>query len=448
MIRKAFGLAMASLLFLSCGGGLDTGAGDSSGNSTSLWTGIRELGDAGTDLTAMGMAVASNGRVYAGGYTTGAFDGHAAVGSEALFLVGFDSVGNKLWSVLHGVAGSKVDGRALAATSAGNVVVAGLTDASTLDGQARTGAQDLMLTSYDSSGNLLWTRLRGGPALNARLEAVASDGADAIYAVGNANGSLDSQMVVGSQNATLVKYDLSGNWAWTRQIDTNSATVSGTAVAVSSTRDTVYIGGQTDHAFSGQTQSGSQDAMLAKYSSSGTFNSVVQIGGGASTTTNATGVAIDSAGRIYLCGYTTGSLTGNTKTGTFDAFIAQYEPDGVTLNWVRQYGVSGTSTNGGRCIVDGSDHVYALGNTRGAWDGSATPVAQSLMLSRFDSSGNRLWTKLISSDTGVIEDIALANYDSSSVLTYGRTKGGVGGNTLIGTRDLFLGRFDSSGTLQ
>jgi hypothetical protein len=50
--------------------------------------------------------------------------------------------------------------------------------------------------------------------------------------------------------------------------------------------------------------------------------------GVASASTYATGVAVDASGNVYVTGYTTGGLDGNTITGMMDFFLTKYDSSG------------------------------------------------------------------------------------------------------------------------
>ena len=49
---------------------------------------------------------------------------------------------------------------------------------------------------------------------------------------------------------------------------------------------------------------------------------------GTSDTDYALGVATDSSGNVYVTGYTSGGLDGNTNAGSIDAFVVKYDSDG------------------------------------------------------------------------------------------------------------------------
>ena len=50
--------------------------------------------------------------------------------------------------------------------------------------------------------------------------------------------------------------------------------------------------------------------------------------GVASAVTEATGAAVDSSGNVYVTGFTSGGLDGNTITGMMDFFLTKYDSSG------------------------------------------------------------------------------------------------------------------------
>ena len=75
------------------------------------------------------------------------------------------------------------------------------------------------------------------------------------------------------------------------------------------------------------TNAGSDDIFVVKYYDNGTKQWTKQLGAGERTQAN--GVATDSSGNVYVTGYTSGGLDGNTSAGSADFFLVKYDSDGV-----------------------------------------------------------------------------------------------------------------------
>ena len=79
------------------------------------------------------------------------------------------------------------------------------------------------------------------------------------------------------------------------------------------------------------------------------------------------GVATTPDGSVYITGYTTGNLDGQTNKGVEDAFLAKYNPDGDIV-WTQLLGSSSIDTSYGvATLSDGN--IYITGYTDGNLDG-------------------------------------------------------------------------------
>ena len=107
---------------------------------------------------------------------------------------------------------------------------------------------------------------------------------------------------------------------WTKQLG-SIVNDSANSVAIDSNNN-VYITGSTGGDLDGNTNMGLNDAFLAKYDSLGTLVWTKQLGSAAQEFANS--VAIDSNNNVYITGYTSGDLDGNTNMGPNDAFLAKY----------------------------------------------------------------------------------------------------------------------------
>jgi hypothetical protein len=116
-------------------------------------------------------------------------------------------------------------------------------------------------------------------------------------------------------------YDAAGTEFWTEQFGTDFDVEVG-QVLVDSTG--IYITGQVNGAFAGQTDLGGGDAFVAKYDFSGSLLWLEQFG--SSSFDKATGLTLDLPA-IYVVGYTTGSLPGQISSGKNDVFLRKYVQD-------------------------------------------------------------------------------------------------------------------------
>lgn len=318
-----------------------------------------------------------------------------------------------------------------------------------LAGETTTGSLRLLMAQYSPNGQASWaagfagTSVGGGfTAGNIGSAAIATDAAGNAYVVsGN-----------GSTTVETLKISPAGQLVWGRTY-TAGTSAFGRAVVVGAS-GSVYVLMRTD----GGGYAGSS-ILVVKYSPAGTFqwsrNIDLQV---------AYGLALDASENVYV--------TSNSVA------IAKLNSAGV-LQWATQYS-SGTAPTPHRMIAAPSGDTYAVGDYGGTGQGAA--------LWAFDASGAVRWARGLAPTGGWwndavlsgqsvycigvtnlagagLNDILLAEYDTSGTLKWQRTIGGAGNdygfaiaeadaNTLAiygstslgaGAGDVFIGRIPKSG---
>jgi hypothetical protein len=366
-----------ALIVASCGGG--------EGEAKPKWPGVEQLGIARAYTYATGVAVDSGGDAYVTGYTNGGLDGNTLTGKNDFFLTKYDSSGNRVFTKQLGVARAYTYATGVAVDSGGDVYVTGYTTGG-LDGNALAGKNDFFLTKYDSSGNRVFTKQLGDARAYTYATGVAVDSGGNVYVAGSTTGGLDGNTLTGGEDFFLTKYDSSGNKVFTKQLGVAGAGTYATGVAVDSGGN-VCVTGYTNGGLDGNTLTGAYDFFLTKYDSSGNKVFTKQLGV-AGAYTDATGVAVDSGGNVYVTGYTNGGLDGNTLTGAYDFFLTKYDSSGNKV-FTKQLGVAGAETYATGVAVDSGDDVYVTGYTNGGLDGNTLTGAYDFFLTKYDSSGNK-----------------------------------------------------------
>ena len=106
----------------------------------------------------------------------------------------------------------------IATDASGNVYATGYTDGD-LEG-SNAGNRDAFIRSYDSNGNLRWTRQFGTSSID-EARGIATDASGNVYTTGRTNGNLEGSNA-GNSDAFIRSYDNNGNLRWTRQFGTSS----------------------------------------------------------------------------------------------------------------------------------------------------------------------------------------------------------------------------------
>ncbi len=242
---------------------------------------------------------------------------------------------------------------------------------------------EAFLVKLDAAGAVLWTRTLGGPDSMTTGVAVARDVAGDAYLAGAAASVASGAWA----DCFVVKYDPTGGIVWSRRIDSGAEDVGG-YVGVDGL-DGVYVAGSTRGSLDGNPNQGGSDAFLVKYDRAGNQSWVRQLGasGGPVPDDMVSGLAVDAAGNVYLIGSTWGSIGGTAVPPTRDAFLAKYDASGE-MRWAR---LLGTASAGG-VAVDSAGAVYVTGGLYGQ-----PPDESDVFVAKFDSTGGRLWLRTIDS---------------------------------------------------
>lgn len=434
---NTFLFATCALLFLGCSQSSSTGT-----STPSTWTGIKQFGVATKVANPFGICIDSSGNVYTSGWTTGGLDGNTLNGTIDLFVSKYNSAGTKQWTKQTGAASVTVFGNRCAVDSSGNVYVAGYVNGGSVDGQTQVGTQDFLLVKYNSSGTKQWTRQLGVASVETRGYGVAVDSTGSnAYITGLTYGGLDGNSLVGSSYDMFVtKYDSSGTKIFTKQLGVSGAATMGQDVGVDSS-GYFYVTGSTGGNLDSQTKTGTGDSFLTKYNSSGTIQ-WTRLLGVASASTFGSAIKVTSS-YVYVHGSTTGGLDGNTLVSSPDIFVTQYTQSG-TKNWTQQSAAGNTAA----VFTDSTENVYMIGSSYTAVDSIALTGTQDLCLTKYSSTGVRDWTKMLGVASVSTFGKGVAVDSNDGIYVAGTTLGGLGGNTLTGSQDGFIAKYNTSGSIQ
>ncbi|MDA0288375.1 MAG: SBBP repeat-containing protein, partial [Proteobacteria bacterium] len=400
----------------------------------------------GSDV-GYGIATDTNGNVYITGYTTGNLDGntHAGTGWESmdLFVAKYDSGGIKQWVQQLGSSGLGVlgndEGFDIATDSVGNIYVTGQTYGG-LDGNTSSGDFDLFVVKYNSSGVKQWTQQLGSSGTD-RGYGISVDSSGNVYVTGHTSDGLDGNTSYGSYDLFLVKFNKEGTKQWTRQLG-SSSWEQGNGVTTDANGN-VFVTGSASGSVDGNSHWGSDDLLVVKFDSNGTKQWVRQFG--TSANDYGYGITSDSSGNVFVTGYTDGALDGNTNAGSNDIFIIKYTSAG-TKQWTQLLGTSGDEYGYG-IAADPSGNVYVTGYTEGNLEGSNNAGGNDVFVVKYNSSGGKQWTQLLGTSSGDF-GYDIASDSDSNVYVTGPTLGGFAGNANSGSYDVFIIKYDSDGNLQ
>jgi hypothetical protein len=213
----------------------------------------------------------------------------------------------------------------------------------------------------------------------------------AVDADGNVYALLDLLDAGGYSDYTTIKYDVRGRLKWVRHFDGPGEFDEASGIAVDSAGN-IYVTGAAGADYV-------PDYVTLKYSTNGKLIWLRRYDGIGKQADGAKAIALDASGNVYVTGFSMG-FDGNS-----DYVTIKYLRDG-TRKWVRRYDGPGKETDFSLAIaVDKTGNVYITGASTGAGDNSwdyATikyaPDGDQEWVKRYD--GPDPWSK----DSGNLSD--------------------------------------------
>jgi hypothetical protein len=381
-----------------------------------------------------GTAVDSSGSVYCAGQTSGAL-GEANGGRSDAFVMKLNSSGELQW-VTHLGAVTKSPGgsnsgddycSSIALDASGNVYCGGATNGAMREGNA--GGYDAFVLKLNPSGQVEWltqlgttTKAAGGNnSGDDWLQAVAVDANGNVYAGGYTTGAVGEANANnnGTNDVFMIKLDSGGGLQWARQLGGTTHAPGGLntgddycyGVAVDAHGNPYCAGSTTGSLGETLATQSHSDAFVLKLNPSGQLQWLTQMGAATRTTggdntgdDTFTGVAVDSAGGVFVGGYSNGSWAeANGSSGDPDFIAGKFNSSGQ-LQWATQLGgvtraPGGENSGVDSCwgiALDGNGGVYLAGDTNGsmgeanAWTGIGSRTTDPVIV-KLDSGGQLHW---------------------------------------------------------
>ncbi len=333
-------------------------------------------------------------------------------GSEDIFIVKYDALGNVLWAKSSG--GTNLDtGIGINTDASGNVYVTGYFQSTSISFSTTTltntaFSTNIFVVKYDASGNLVWAKTTsGGNAVRGR--SISSDASGNVYVTGEFG---TSTLTVGTSTLTssgildilVIKYDVAGNVLWAKGAG-GSQNDYGNGISVDGTGNVFvtgyFISNSITCGTNTLTNSGANDLFLIQYDASGNVQWAKRAGGSGNDVSNS--VSAESGGNAYITGSFESTISIGTTTlvnagfaGSTDIFIAKYDGTGNVL-WAKSIGANSndvgysiTTHTSGNVYVTGSFFSFpiVIGTTTLTNSGS-----DDIFIAKYDGLGNSLWAK-------------------------------------------------------
>ena len=182
-----------------------------------------------------------------------------------------------------------------------------------------------------------------------------------------------------------------------------------------------------------------------KDGSSGTTTSFWSEQIGTSSYDYDTGVYLYSSDNIHVSGQSNGGLEGNINSWSDDIFLVKYNSSG-TKQWTKKLGIF-DNESGVSMTVDSSDNIYVTGYTKDVYDGNSNSENYDIFLMKYNSSGTKQWIKQLGNSAADI-GMGVTVDSSDNIYVTGIASGGFERKTGSVGEDIILVKYNSSGTKQ
>jgi len=221
----------------------------------------------------------------------------------------------------------------------------------------------------------------------------------------------------------------------------------------------IYLAGETKGNLDGVTNNsaaGFTDAFVKKYNTDGTVAWTRLIG--SSYDDKATAITTDTSGAIYVVGnsYTGSSFNGLLKVdgqlgnGSTDIFISKFNSDGSRV-FTKLIGTNESDSAYGVSVSKSGD-IYIVGSTMyNNYDGQKSLSIPDILLLKLSQDGTKVWSRLIGTTSTDIP-VAVSVGSDGSVYVLGKTTGDLVGQknadlNKYGTYDVFLTKVLPTGVI-
>ncbi|RYU79559.1 SBBP repeat-containing protein [Hymenobacter persicinus] len=303
--------------------------------------------------------------------------------SSALFA----QQATEAWAARYGAADRDEEPYSITVDQAGNSYVAGIY-ANTSDGS------QWVMVKYSPAGERLWASVNS----NGSPKSIAVDNVGGVYMIGNMDGVAPS----GGADFMTVRYDAAtGAQTWVSRYNGPANGIDWVSALAVDNAGGVFVTGRSEGI-----NSKSDYATIRYDAVTGAQSWVSRYNGPAYEADNATDIAVDNAGGVYVTGTSYSYSYSGALVPTY--LTMRYVAATGARTWLNQYGTS-LSNSAGSIAVDNSGRVYVGGSTQAFKDIYGTVLCISA------STGNQIWS---SQSSGSVNSLEVDNAGGVYVLDY------------------------------
>ncbi len=347
-------------------GGFDAFVTKYSDNGTLLWS--KEFGTSKGDI-AYDITTDNNDNIFVTGYTT-----DNRFGTPQVFVTKYSNDGVFQWTEYFSMYGSTF-GRSIATDMNGNVFVTGY---------KRYYQDTAFILKYNSSGVHQWTKMVSvsGARNSSIATSVTTDKNGNAYMTGSTAGVLDGEIdTTGNPDAFIIKYNTYGEVVWNRQFASTNGT-NGQGITIDSLGN-IFVSGYTYGTFAGERSYGHSDIFVTKHDANGTLVWNKQVGTYYGEYVYSNSITTDPDDNVLISGVTGGAFNGESNYGGNDALVVKYSTSG-SLMWAKHFGTDGEDI-GNSVVSNSRGDIFVAGSTKGTFDGEVNLGDGDLFFAKLSS---------------------------------------------------------------
>lgn len=398
---------------------------------------------------------------------------NGGISGRDIFIAKYDPNGNVQWvQRITGTGQEYVTG--MTSDASGRVYIVGHFTSPTISfppysypNSSSGGSNDIFVTCINSLGTPQWFNVYGGVNQELPGGCAYSNAVAALYVVGTfydpsltiGSVTLNNTSLTGKAEGFLMRFNSNGSVNWGRTLGSSGCDeyanmvdvdVNGNPHAAGTFQGSV-MNATTTIGSTVLTSYGSGDVWLTKYTSAGAHTWSRNFG--STSSDYAGGMAIDGSGNVFIGGNGQAAMNYGSfaipNSGSYDAYMAKYNSAG-TAQWAVRANSSGNEYTGD-VAVDPSGNPYF----QGYFDGLNCTVGGSTMtnafmgtndifLAKYNTSGTPQWTAKSTGTASEISVGALAVDGLSNIYLGGYFDGAAAfsTNTLstLGGYDMFVAK--------
>ncbi|MFW6357784.1 MAG: SBBP repeat-containing protein, partial [Chroococcales cyanobacterium] len=402
-------------------------------------TKIAQFGTVGLDF-GNGVATDAAGNIYVTGSTSGSLFGTNS-GFNDVWFTKHDSSGNQLLTEQFGTIAGDV-AYSVVTDKDNNFYLAGTTGGDLFGKENPSASAEAWVAKFNANNELMWGRqVAIDGAFSTSGFGLQVDDENNVYLSGLAikdNLNLEIFNFPVEDDSWVTKFNENGEQEWLTEIDTFLFNES-YDLAVDSDGNS-YLVGWSQGLVQESDPSRSllkYDAWLTKVNPSGQIEWIEQFSSVDEGVDFAWGVDTDSAGNVYVYGWTTGELGTNDlgfENDSYDVWLTKFTPTG-NQEWAKQIGSSGRDAAYlGDLVIDSSDNIFLTGYTNGQLGTGPSDEAYNAWVGRFDTDGDSIWIRQFGVQGQRDSATGVAVNNSGQLFVTGYTEGLLGTTTTQGQR--------------